>query len=140
MSPVQAVRTVLRKYAVFSGRARRSEYWWFVLFNVIVSVVAVALDAVLFGTGEATSTSSAAAFTANPGPVSIVVGLALLLPGLGVAVRRLHDTNRRGWWLLLGLVPLVGPIVLIVFYALDSTAGDNRFGPNPKHVDDHVTA
>ncbi|WP_380167047.1 DUF805 domain-containing protein [Jannaschia sp. R86511] len=142
MSPVQAVRTVLSKYAVFSGRARRSEYWWFFLFNAVLSTVAITLDAALFDTGQAATTASSAAFSANPGPISVVIGLALLLPGLGVAVRRLHDTDRRGWWIFIGLVPLVGPIVLIVFYVLDSTIGENRFGPNPKSVGagDQVTA
>lgn len=141
MSPIQAVRTVLRKYAVFSGRASRSEYWWFVLFNVIVAIATFAIDAIFFGTGETTATATSAAFQANAGPATLVTSLALILPSLGVAVRRLHDTDRRGWWILLGLIPLIGAIVLIVFYALDSTPGHNRFGPNPTTggASEHVT-
>lgn len=141
MSPVQAVRTVLRKYAVFSGRASRSEYWWFALFNVIVAIATLAIDVIFFGTGESTTTGTSAAFQANAGPATLVSSLVLLLPSLGVAVRRLHDTDRRGWWILLGLIPLIGAIVLIVFYALDSTPGHNRFGPDPKTdgASEHVT-
>ena len=132
MSPVQSVSTVLRKYAVFSGRARRSELWWYLLFYVIVLAVALALDAALFGTGEATTTSSSVSYQVNAGPVSWIVLLALFLPTLGAYVRRLHDTGRTGWWVLLGIIPFFGTIVLIVFYVLDSTPGSNRFGPSPK--------
>jgi uncharacterized membrane protein YhaH (DUF805 family) len=106
---------VLKKYAVFSGRARRKEYWMFVLFNVIVSIV-------LFAIGRAIG----AEFLQG------LYSLAVLLPGLGVAVRRLHDTDRSGWWLLIALVPLVGAIVLLVFTVSDSQPGDNQYGPNPK--------
>lgn len=134
MSPVQAVRTVVRKYAVFSGRAPRSEYWWFALFNLVVVVITLAIDAVFFGTGEMTTTATSAAFQADAGPAALVASLALVLPALGVAVRRLHDTDRRGWWVLLGLIPFLGAVVLIVFYALDSTPGHNRFGPNPQRA------
>lgn len=93
MSPIHAVRTVLRKYAVFSGRARRSEYWWFALFAAIVTVITLALDAAFFGTGTTTTTTTSANLQANSGPVTLVAALALLLPTLGVAVRRLHDTT-----------------------------------------------
>jgi len=116
-----AVRSVLTRYAVFSGRARRSEYWFFVLFNVLVSIVAAVLDrAVGSDLGGGT------------GVVSLVVTLALLVPGLAVSWRRLHDTGRSGAWFLIVLVPLVGPIVLLVFQCLDSQPGANRFGPSPK--------
>jgi uncharacterized membrane protein YhaH (DUF805 family) len=110
----EAVTAALTKYVDLSGRARRSEYWYFVLFNVIVTVLALVLDRVI-------------GF-----PIfQLVVGLGLLLPGLGVAVRRLHDTGRSGWWLLLGLIPLVGSIILIVWMASDSQP-DNQYGPSPK--------
>lgn len=132
MSPVQAVRTVVRKYAVFSGRAPRSAYWWFALFSLVVVIITLAIDAIFFGTGETTTTATSATFQANAGPATLVASLALVLPTLGVAVRRLHDTDRRGWWILLGLIPLLGTVVLIVFYALDSTPGHNRFGSNPQ--------
>lgn len=113
---------VLKKYAVFGGRARRKEYWFFVLFNLIVSVVLSIIDGVI-GTFSAES---------GIGLLSGVYSLAVLLPAIGVSIRRLHDTNRSGWWLLIGLVPLVGAIVLIVFMVQDSTAGDNQYGANPK--------
>lgn len=115
MSFIDAVRAALSKYATFSGRSRRSEYWWFALFNLLVSLVGAGVDAAL----------------GRP-LIQFVVALALLLPNLAVLVRRLHDTNRSGWWVLIGLVPLVGSIVLIVFAAQDSQPGTNRFGDSPK--------
>lgn len=122
MSFQDAVRTCLtQKYVDFSGRARRSEYWFFALFNVIVSVVAGIIDGILGTRGVGGGT----------GLVGAIAGLALLLPNLGVGVRRLHDTGRSGWWLLIGLIPLVGWIVLIVFFVQDSQP-DNEYGPNPK--------
>lgn len=113
----QAVQSVLGQYAGFSGRARRAEYWWFTLFAVLVTVVAVVIDMVL-GTYPA---------------VYAIAVLALLLPSLAVTVRRLHDTDRSGWWLLIALVPLVGGITLLVFDLIEGTPGPNRFGPSPKH-------
>lgn len=115
-----AVRTCLSKYADFSGRGRRSEYWYFFLFNVLVSLVASVVDNVLgtdLGTGS--------------GLVGGLASLALLLPSLAAGVRRLHDTSRSGWWLLIGLIPFLGWIVLIVFFIQDSH-GDNEHGPSPK--------
>jgi uncharacterized membrane protein YhaH (DUF805 family) len=113
---------VLRKYAVFSGRARRREYWFFALFNFIISLVLVALD-FLFGTIDP---------QAGAGLLSGLYALAVLIPSLAVSVRRLHDTGRSGWWLLIALVPLIGAIVLLVFFVTDSEAGANQYGPNPK--------
>ena len=118
MSFPDAVRTVLSKYATFSGRARRSEYWWFTLFTVIVYTITSIIDAVI-GTSIVTA----------------LVSLALLLPGLGVTVRRLHDTGRTGWWVLIALVPLAGAIVLLVFEVQDSEPGTNAYGPSPKADD-----
>jgi uncharacterized membrane protein YhaH (DUF805 family) len=116
-----AVRTCLtQKYAGFLGRARRSEYWFFVLFTVVVGIVASIVDAIL-----GTRSGSGA------GLIQALAQLALLLPGIAVGVRRLHDTSRSGWWLLLGLIPVVGAIVLIVFFVQDSH-GENRYGPSPK--------
>ena len=116
----EAVRTVLQqKYATFSGRARRSEFWFFALFSAIVRTIANIIDAILH-TGNSTT-----------GLVSVVVSLALLVPSLAVGARRLHDTGRSGWWLLIALIPLVGIIILIVFWVQDSH-GDNQYGPNPK--------
>jgi uncharacterized membrane protein YhaH (DUF805 family) len=114
----------LRKYAVFSGRARRSEYWWFVLIYLLISLGLMLLDGIL---------GSAHRF-GDAGLLGGLFGLAMLLPSIAVSVRRLHDTNRSGWWLLIAFLPLLGAIVLLVFCALDSQPGENRFGPNPKQA------
>jgi uncharacterized membrane protein YhaH (DUF805 family) len=111
-----AVKSVLNQYANFSGRARRSEYWWFFLANALASIVALIIDAAVVG-----------------GPLfQWLLTLALLVPGLAVGARRLHDTDRSGWWQLIGLVPLVGVIVLVVFFVQDSRPGPNQHGPSPK--------
>src|ERR671913_135219 len=112
----------LKKYAVFSGRSRRREYWYFVLFNIIVGIVLGWIDALLGTRGS----------YAGAGLLSGIYSLAVLIPTLAVSVRRLHDIDRSGWWILIGLVPLIGVIVLLVFALLDGTPGDNRYGPNPK--------
>ncbi|MCH8266386.1 MAG: DUF805 domain-containing protein [Acidobacteria bacterium] len=106
---------VLKKYAVFSGRARRKEYWMFLLFHIII-IFALSIIEGIVGS--------------NP-VLTILYMLAVLLPGLAVTVRRLHDTGKSGWWLLIGIVPLIG-IVILVFMVQDSQAGDNQYGPNPK--------
>ena len=126
---------VLKQYVDFNGRARRREYWMFALFNAIVLVVLTVLDS-LIGTGNITGSSGSAglAFSANLGLLSGLYALATILPGLAVAVRRLHDTDRSGWWVLIGLVPFVGGIVLLVFFVLEGTRGPNRYGADPKQV------
>ncbi len=115
---------VLKKYTVFNGRARRSEYWYFFLFNLIISVVLAVLDH-LMGMAHA-------AF--GMGMLGTLYSLAVLLPGLAVSVRRLHDTDRSGWWLLIAFIPLIGAIVLLIFMVMDGSAGDNRFGSDPKQI------
>ena len=112
---------VLRKYAVFSGRARRKEYWMFQLFNLIIFCVLSLIEVIL-----------RIAPQTNGSVLASIYALAILIPGIAVGVRRLHDTNRSGWWLLIGLVPLIGTIVLIVFMVQDSQTGDNLYGQNPK--------
>lgn len=107
---------VLKKYAVFTGRAQRSEYWFFVLFNFIITFVLGFVEGLVGG----------------PGIVSLIYSLAVLIPSIAVSVRRLHDSDRTGWWLLIALIPLIGAIILIIFMVLESTPGQNRFGPNPK--------
>ncbi len=114
---------VLKKYAVFSGRAQRAEYWYFVLFNLIIQIALTVVVGVL---GEAVATIGSIAL--------LIYGLAILLPAIGVTIRRLHDTNRSGWWLLIAFIPLIGIIVLIVFLATDSIVGENQYGKNPKEV------
>ncbi|MEJ3746848.1 DUF805 domain-containing protein [Actinomycetes bacterium KLBMP 9797] len=123
MSFTAAVRSVLSQYVQFGGRARRAEYWWFVLFSVLVGIVTSILDLAL-GTD----------FEGSGGLFNLIANLALLLPSLAVAVRRLHDTDRSGWWILIALIPLIGAIVLLVFFVQDGTPGPNRFGADPKHA------
>lgn len=117
-------REALRKYAVFEGRSRRREYWWFALVNFLIAMALGGLDMAL-GTYSVES---------GVGLFSCLFALAVLVPGIAVTVRRLHDTDRSGWWVLIGFIPLVGAIVLIVFALLDSQPGANRYGPNPKGV------
>lgn len=123
MDFMTAVKTCFSKYVGFSGRARRSEYWWFALFSFLVGVVTNIVDAAL-GTDYEGATSG--------GLVNTLVSLAIFLPGLAVAVRRLHDTDRSGWWVLIAIIPLIGWILILVWLCTDSKPGDNRFGPNPK--------
>lgn len=104
------------KYATFSGRARRKEYWMFFLFNVLIAIGLGIIEA-LIGTG---------------GLIGALYSLAVLIPGIAVTVRRLHDTSRTGWWVLIVFVPLVGALILLIFMVLDSQPGDNEYGPNPK--------
>ena len=115
---------VLKQYATFEGRARRKEYWFFVLFYILVFLVLSAVDG-LTGTYNV---------DAGVGLLGGLYILATLIPSLAVMVRRLHDTDRSGWWVLIGLIPLLGDLVLLVFMCLDSQPGGNRFGPNPKGV------
>ncbi|WP_419706611.1 DUF805 domain-containing protein [Promicromonospora sp. NFX87] len=145
MSFIESIKTVLSNYAVFNGRARRSEYWWYTLAVTIVSTILYVV-LVVPGLSEYTAATMDAAMTgsttvpAMPGSLTAgyavlsIFNLALLLPGLGVTVRRLHDTDRSGFWVFLGLVPVVGGIILIVWEATAGTPGPNRFGPDPKAV------
>ena len=99
---------VLKNYATFSGRARRKEYWMFFLSNVLISLGLGVLD--------------------------VVAGTYSVIPSIAVSVRRLHDTNRSGWWIVISLIPIIGVLVLFVFTCLDSQPGTNRFGANPKEA------
>ena len=133
MTMQDAVASVFRNYVTFSGRARRAEYWWFILFSFIVSVILSVIDGAVFGYSFTSSTGdgSAAFAYSSPGILSSIWSLATLLPSLAVAVRRLHDTGRSGWWLLIFLIPLVGLIVLLVWFASRGNPGTNAFGPDP---------
>lgn len=115
MSPINWALMPFRRYADFSGRSSRPEYWWFCLFWIAVGAVQQIAERATGG-GDVLVAASG------------LIGLLLLIPSLAVGVRRLHDTDRSGWWLLLMLVPLVGPLVLLAFYALRGTPGRNRFG------------
>ncbi|MHC4873364.1 MAG: DUF805 domain-containing protein [Planctomycetota bacterium] len=106
---------VWKKFAVFSGRARRKEYWMFVLFNIIVAILLGIIDG----------------FVTN-GILIGIYNLAIIIPSIAVGVRRLHDIGRSGWSLLFVLIPFVGPFIILYFLVTDSAPGDNEYGPNPK--------
>ncbi|MBL4628263.1 MAG: DUF805 domain-containing protein [Roseicyclus sp.] len=115
MDFMTAVKHVLtQNYANFSGRARRSEYWWFFLFTMIVNIVAQTVDASI-----------------GLPILSIIVGLGLIVPGIALAFRRMHDTGRSGWWLLIGLIPLVGFLIILFWFVQRGTVGSNEFGDDP---------
>jgi uncharacterized membrane protein YhaH (DUF805 family) len=119
----QAISSGFSNYVNFSGRSSRSEYWFWVLFVLIADVVAIAIDAAI-----------------GMQIVSSLFGLAVLLPGLAVTVRRLHDLDRTGWWIFLGLIPLVGAIILIIWFCSKGTDGPNRFGPDPLQLNSLTNA
>lgn len=124
----QAVRMAFDSYCRFQGRSSRSEYWWWVLFVAILSFCIGIIEGILG--------FSMTAVQATFGILSLV----LLLPGLGLSVRRLHDINKSGWWILLGLIPVVGGIVLIIWFARDSEMTENAMAPCPIWRDDsHVS-
>jgi uncharacterized membrane protein YhaH (DUF805 family) len=120
MGFTDAVRICLQKYADFSGRGRRPEYWYFALFNLLVGIAAGILDAIL-GTDFDSRSGS--------GLISLLATLALLLPSLAAGVRRLHDTSRSGWWILIGLIPIIGWILLIYWDVQPGQPESNQYGP-----------
>lgn len=115
------LKVVRDNYANFQGRARRQEYWMYALINLIIVVVLSIVDTLIFDSGN--------------NFISGIYSLAVLIPGIAVSVRRLHDTDRSGWWLLLSLIPIVGIIVLLVFMASEGDKSSNRFGINPKALE-----
>ncbi len=118
MSFGQAIASGFRNYVGFDGRACRSEYWFWALFVIIVSIATAILDSVLFANSQVSLLNS-------------LFSLAVLLPGLAVGARRLHDIDKTGWWLLLWLVPVVGWIILIIWAIKKGDEGSNRFGNDP---------
>lgn len=122
MDFMTAVRTCFSKYVDFSGRARRSEYWYFALFTFLLGIVTNILDMII-GTDYGGRTDG--------GLINTLASLVVLLPSLAVAVRRLHDTGRSGWWMLLIFAIIIGWIILLVWFCTDSSP-DNEHGPNPK--------
>ena len=112
-----AVKTCFNKYATFAGRAPRSEYWYFALSYLLASVVAAVLDNAVLGMAS--------------NPLSILVWLGFIVPSIAVSFRRLHDVNKSAWWLFFFLVPIVGPIMMLIWYCSRGTVGDNRFGSDP---------
>lgn len=121
----EAIQSGFSNYANFSGRGPRSAYWWWWLFTVLVSIGAQFLDRGLGIAPMAMETN----YGLRAGLITGIASLALLLPSLAVAVRRLHDTDRSGWWLLIAIVPIIGWLVLIFFFASPGTLGPNRYGP-----------
>jgi uncharacterized membrane protein YhaH (DUF805 family) len=111
----EAVRSGFDHYVKFDGRASRPAFWWWFLFGILVGIGATIIDAII----------------GSFGVVSGLAGLALLLPNLSVAIRRLHDTDHTGWWVLIGLIPIIGFIVLLIFYLRQSDPGENQYGPPP---------
>lgn len=116
----------LKKYAQFSGRSRRKEYWFFILFNAIIAIILAVIDN---ATGNYEAETGA-------GLLGGIYGLAVLIPTIAVSVRRLHDTDRSGWWLLLALIPVIGGLILLYFMFIDSMAEENQYGANPKAAND----
>jgi uncharacterized membrane protein YhaH (DUF805 family) len=112
MSFSEAVRSGFNHYTDFEGRASRPAVWWWFLFGIIVGLSATILDAIIGTT-----------------ILSVIAALALLLPNLSVGIRRLHDTGRTGWWILIGFIPLIGLIVLLIFYVQEGDSGENNYGP-----------
>ncbi len=115
MTFAEAVRSGFDHYVKFDGRASRPAFWWWFLFGILVGIGATIIDAII----------------GSFGVVSGLAALALLLPNLSVAIRRLHDTDHTGWWVLIGLIPIIGFIVLLIFYLRQSDPGENRYGPPP---------
>lgn len=112
-----AIKTCFSKYVTISGRAARSEYWWFYLFTMIVGTIPTQIGIAL---------ESVAIMI-----IGLILSLALIIPGFCVSVRRMHDKDKSGWWLLIGLVPIIGVILIIYWFVTRGTEGDNQFGPDP---------
>ncbi len=153
----QAVRSVFHQYTTFKGRARRSEFWWFVLFEFIVCFIASSLDAVII---NFIYKKFGFLYKGSVGILTLIVFLGLLLPGLAVLWRRLHDTGRSGWYYLMIFVPvilstvlsffstvgsiffgvlgLVCGVILLAFCCLDSQPGENKYGSSPKYIHSEI--
>jgi uncharacterized membrane protein YhaH (DUF805 family) len=118
MNFFEAIASGFRNYVGFSDRAIRSEYWYWTLFYILLIIVTSVIDFAILGASQY-------------GPVTTITYLATFLPALAVSIRRLHDLDRTGWWVLLALIPLIGGIILLVWYCMRGTVGPNRFGPDP---------
>ena len=117
----------LKRYADFKGRSRRKEYWMFLLGVFIVSFVLALIQTVL-------GLNSEGGFASDP--LFLILLVAIIVPSLAVQVRRFHDQDKSGWFILLGLIPFVGSLIVLVFMCLEGTRGENRFGPDPKEPGD----
>ncbi|MGM0545800.1 MAG: DUF805 domain-containing protein [Bacteroidota bacterium] len=125
---------VLTQYADFEGRARRKEYWMFFLVNLLIYFAIAFVGGLFLGFNPEAGMGSASMM------LPMLYSLAVLLPSIAVGIRRLHDTGRSGWWLLISFVPVIGPIVLIVFFVQEGQPGTNQYGPNPKEVESPAMA
>lgn len=131
MTFVEAIKTGLSKYVTWKGRASRSEFWFFFLFVMLCMIAASIVDGILGTTIKTVNPMTGLEQSAGYGYVYMLVALALLLPNISVMVRRLHDTGRSGWWYWIALIPLVGAILLIVWFATKGTTGSNQYGEDP---------
>jgi uncharacterized membrane protein YhaH (DUF805 family) len=123
---------VLKKYGVFSGRARRKEYWMFLLFNIIFFIIAAIIDNIL---GTTFKVSFGGISNSLPyGYIYLLYALSVFIPGLAVSIRRLHDVGKSGWFYLIILIPFIGAIWLLVLFCKDGIAGENKYGANPKEL------
>ncbi len=120
MNMSEAVKSVFNNYATFTGRSARSEYWFFVLFTIIISAVLAVVDVAVFRSRMG-----------GVGVLGAIWSLAALIPSLAVSVRRLHDMAKSGWWLLIAFIPLIGGLVLLYWFVLRGTVGANDYGADP---------
>ncbi|MDB5726594.1 MAG: hypothetical protein JWQ16_3348 [Novosphingobium sp.] len=131
MTFVEAIKTGLSKFVTWKGRASRSEFWFFFLFAFACMIVATIIDKILGTSFKTVNPITGLEQSAGYGYVYGLVALVLLLPNLAVMVRRLHDTGRSGWWYWIALIPLVGAILLLVWFASKGTTGSNEYGEDP---------
>ncbi len=131
MTFAESVKTCFANSTVWQGRATRSEYWYFTLYSFLVQIAAMVVDNVLGTSFSVTDPGTGEAMSAGYGWIYLLVALVNLLPGLAVLVRRLHDTGRSGWWYWIILVPLIGVIMLLVWFCSRGTVGNNAYGPDP---------
>lgn len=125
-SPIDIWKSVVtEKYAEFGGRARRAEYWWFILMNMVIYIAIGIATAILGAVSDSLAIVGVIAYAG--------FGLAMIVPGIAVSVRRLHDTNKSAWFLLIALIPLVGGIILLVFMVIDGDRAENAYGASPKY-------
>jgi uncharacterized membrane protein YhaH (DUF805 family) len=127
----EAVRLFFRNYAKFEGRSRRSEFWWPQLFFILVGIAVSIIVGIFAALGDIGAMIGGLIYI-----VYMLFSLAIIIPSIAVGFRRLHDTERSAWWLLIGFIPLIGAIVLLVFYCLEGTKGPNKYGRDPKGLGD----
>ncbi len=122
------IDTIKNRYAKFDGRATRSEYWYFILFYFIFSIIAATLDSLVINPMLGASSTEAG----QGGILQMIFALGLLIPSIALGIRRFHDIGKSGWWMLIGFIPVLGLLALIYFYVQDSQSGSNLYGENPK--------